>query len=346
MLGGGSSGWGTRWEDAVFRGSERAGKPGAARLSSVWTAVAAAVVGAFCVVAALSLSTIAASATSSPAAPERFQLAPFKDEHFAYPRIIKTDYGGDFVMVEFTEERDINGRDEVPLKKAFDRMVDLSVNDHKQDLLFEFGTNPFRYLAVGKAQGGAKVVVIFMHGWHGDRTLAMEDLRFGGNFNRLKNLMVRNDGVYISPDFTGFAGLAKNQMKALIKHHAEVSPGAPIILGCASTSCKITYRLLEDPESAALLSGVVMFGGGKYEPFLETATFRDPAKWVPFYIGHGSADKTNNWVTLEIFYKAIKKAQPAYPIKYDLFVGGVHGTPIRMADWRMVLNWMIAYEDG
>jgi hypothetical protein len=67
---------------------------------------------------------------------------------------------------------------------------------------------------------------------------------------------------------------------------------------------------------------------------------------VPFYIGHGSADKTNNWVTLEIFYKAIKKAQPAYPIKYDLFVGGVHGTPIRMADWRMVLNWMIAYEDG
>ena len=33
----------------------------------------------------------------------------------------------------------------------------------------------------------------------------MEDLRFGGNFNRLKNLMARNGGVYISPDFSASA---------------------------------------------------------------------------------------------------------------------------------------------
>jgi hypothetical protein len=298
------------------------------------------------VAAVVALSTLSASATSSPLGTEKLQLAPFKDEHFAYSKIIKTDYGGDFVMVEFTEERDINGRDEVPLKKAFDKMVDLSVNEHKQDILFERSNTPFRYLAVGKAQGEAKVIVIFMHGWHGDRTLAMEDLRFGGNFNRLKNLMVQNDGVYISPDFAGFGGIAKNQMKALMQHHSKISPGAPIILGCASTSCKVMYRLLEDPQAAALLSGVVLFGGGKYEPFLETPVFKDPAKWVPIYIGHGSEDKTNNWVTLEVFFKAIKKAQPAYPIRYELFVGGVHGTPIRMADWRMVINWMLSQEDG
>jgi hypothetical protein len=130
-----------------------------------------------------------------------------------------------------------------------------------------------------------------------------------------------------------------------MKHYAALSPGAPIIVGCASTSCKITYRLLEDPESAALLSGVVLFGGSKHDPFLETPVFRNPEKWIPIYIGHGSEDKTNNWVTLELFFKAIKKASPTYPIKFDLFVGGVHGTPIRMADWRMVINWMLDVKD-
>ena len=103
--------------------------------------------------------------------------------------------GGDFVMVEFNEERDVNGRDEIPLKKAWDKMVDLEVNQYKQELVLNAGRDTIRYLAVGKADGGAKIVVIFLHGWHGDRTLAMEDLRFGGNFNRLKNLMVLNGGV-------------------------------------------------------------------------------------------------------------------------------------------------------
>lgn len=275
-----------------------------------------------------------------------FRLAPYKDDLFAYPKIIKTDYGGDFVMVEFIEERDVDGRDEIPLKKAFDKMVDLKVNEVKEDLRLRDGDNSTNFLAVGRTRGDAKIVVIFMHGLRGDRTLAMEDLRFGGNFNRLKNLMVRNDGVYLSPDFQGFGERAKNQIKALMKHYAEISPGAPIILGCASTSCKITYRLLEDPQAAAMLAGVVLFGGSKYDPFLETPVFRNPEKWVPIYIGHGSKDTTNNWVALELFFKAIKKAAPDYPIKFDLFVNGVHGTPIRMSDWRMVINWILGAKGG
>jgi hypothetical protein len=292
-------------------------------------------------IAGQALAILLLLAALAGAAEAPYRLASYKDELFAYPKIIKTDYGGDFVMVEFIEERDVNGRDEIPLKKAFDKMVDLSVNEQKEDLKLNDGEGGVQFLAVGKTRGGAKVIVIFMHGLHGDRTLSMEDYRWGGNFNRLKNLMARNDGVFISPDFVGFGERAKRQMVALMKYYTETSPGAPIILGCASTSCKITYRMLEDPESAALLSGVVFFGGGAYHPFIESPVFKDPAKWVPIYIGHGSKDTTNNWVTLELFFKAIKKAQPDYPIRYDLFVDGVHGTPIRMSDWRMVINWML-----
>jgi len=249
-------------------------------------------------------------------------------------------------MIEFDEERDINGRDEIPLKKAWDKMVDLEVNQYKQDLVLNAGRDSTQYLAVGKADGGAKIVVIFLHGWHGDRTLAMEDLRFGGNFNRLKNLMVLNGGVYVSPDFKGFFNRAARQITALMKHFAANSPGAPIFVGCASSSCKTTYLLLENPESAALMSGAVMFGSGRYEPFLESPTFKGRDKWVPIYLGHGSDDKTNDWVTVELQFRAIKKAAPDYPIRYDLFMGGVHGTPIRMSDWRLVLNWMLEWQEN
>jgi hypothetical protein len=277
---------------------------------------------------------------------EGFRLPPYKDELFAYPNVVGTQYGGDFVMVEFNEERDINGRDEIPLKKAWDKMVDLEVNQYKQDLVLEAGRDSTQYLAVGKADGGANIVVIFLHGWHGDRFLAMEDLRFGGNFNRLKNLMVLNDGVYVSPDFKGFFNRAARQITALMKHFAANSPGAPIIIGCASTSCKTTYLLLEDPESAALMSGAVMFGSGRYKEFLDSATFKDRNRWVPIYLGHGSDDKTNDWVTVELQFKAIKRAAPDYPIRFDLFLEGVHGTPIRMSDWRLVLNWMLEWQEN
>ena len=42
--------------------------------------------------------------------------------------------------------------------------------------------------------------------------------------------------------------------------------------------------------------------------------------------------------------RAIKAAAPDYPIKFALFDSGSHGTPIRMTDWRLILNWMLAVD--
>jgi predicted esterase len=278
-----------------------------------------------------------------------FRLAPYKDELFQYQKIIAEGYGGDFVIVEFLEERDIGGRDEVKLKKAYDKFVSLDVNEAKQDLSIDSEAGTIRYVGVGKTDGGAKMVVIFLHGQHGDRTLAMEDLRFGGNFNRLKNLMNRNGGAYLTPDFTDFGKKGTNQIKALIKHYAANSPGAPIVIGCASTGCKIAFRLIADPEAAGLLGGLVLLGslplGSQHEgTIFDIEVFKDRSKQVPIYIGHGSADKTVSWVTQELFFKRIKRAAPDYPIRFELFRSdaAVHGTPLRMMDWRLVLNWMLA----
>jgi hypothetical protein len=67
----------------------------------------------------------------------------------------------------------------------------------------------------------------------------------------------------------------------------------------------------------------------------------DPAKRFPIYIGHGSHDILMAWEPQREFFKKIKAAAPDYPIKFALFDTGSHGTPIRMTDWRLILNWML-----
>lgn len=298
-------------------------------------------------------AAFAAIALLAASAAADVRVAPYKDELFAYPKILGTMHGGDFIVVDFDQTRDVHGRDEVPLKKAYDKFVDLNVNELKKDVLIRRDGEVVQFLAVGKADGGARIVVIYLHGQHGDRTLAMEDLRFGGNFNRLKNLMVKSGGVYVSPDFSSFGAKGAREIKAVINHYAENSPGAPIFLACASTGCKLVFRLLEDPKAAALLGGIVMhgalpLGSGKEGTFFNIEVFKQPGKQIPIYIGHASGDPTVPWVTQELFFKGIKAAAPDYPVRFELFKGpdAVHGTPIRMMDWRSVLNWMLEANDA
>lgn len=299
------------------------------------------------------VALVVLAALSGSAAGADYRLKPYKDDLFKYQRILGEAYGGEFVVVEFLPSRDIDGRDEVPLKKAFDKFVSLDVNEKKKDLTIGSGRDIIRYMGVGRTDGDAKMVVIFLHGGHGDRSLAMEDLRFGGNFNRLKNLMALNDGVYLTPDFSDFGRRGTSEVTALIKHYAANSPGAPIVVGCASTGCKVVYRLLEDPETARLLGGVVLLGalplGTQNEStFFSISIFTDPTKRVPVYIGQGSNDKTASWVTQELLFKKIKKLVPHYPIRFELFKSdaAVHGTPLRMVDWRLVLNWILSVRNA
>lgn len=276
------------------------------------------------------------------------RIAPYKDELFGYRNILGTLHGGDFVVVEFDQERDVDGRDEVPLRKVRDAFVDLGVNDHKRDVLIRRDGEVVQYLAVGAAESDARLSIIYLHGLHGDRTLAMEDLRFGGNFNRVKNLMARNGGIFVSPDFSSFGAKGAREVLAVMNHLSENARNAPIFLACASTGCKLVYRLLADPAAVGMLGGVIMHGAlpaGAAEGMLfDLGIFRTPEAAVPIYIGHGSSDETVPWVAKELLFKRIKALNPDYPIRFELFKGpdAVHGTPIRMMDWRAVLNWMLA----
>ena len=286
------------------------------------------------------LLLMAALGTTQPALAADIQLAPYKDDQFKV-HVIKTVYGGDYRLIEYSRDRDLYGRDEVPEKKAFAKFVSLDPSKVQTDLVLG-GNRSVRYVGVGKTAGHARFVVIFLHGDRGSRFQAVDDWSFGGNFNRLKNLVVRNGGVYLSADFAGFGRRGADDVKALMKAYAANSPGAPIILACTSRSGELCFRLVDDSDAADLLSGLVLLGTGNEATFFKSLVFTDPAKHIPIFIGHGSGDTLLTWVTQELFFKKVKAAQPDYPIRFDLFVDGAHGTPMRLTDWRWVLNWMLS----
>ena len=269
-----------------------------------------------------------------------YRLAPFKDDLFDYPGVLDTAYDGDYVKVDYVESRDLYERDIIPEKKTKPEYVSLEVvKPVERDMTAKEGRVSVQYIATGAVDGGAKVVVLYVHGRGGNRGQGSNDWMFGGNFNRIKNLMARNGGVYLSrrvPEPRTRA--AWRRPRCCSSNTRKNSPGAPIFVACGSLGGRICWGLAEDDEVAGLIDGFILMGSTSDDDFFKTAAFK---RKVPVYLGHGSGDIVLNWKTQEAFFKKFKQLDPNYPVKFALFNTGSHGTPIRMTDWRLVLNWML-----
>jgi hypothetical protein len=285
---------------------------------------------AFAVTAALAFSASAAG----------YRLAPYKDDLFDYPGVLETGYGGDYVRVDYSEARDLDQRDAVPEKQARPDYVSLETKAVERDLTLDLGRSTLKYIATGKLEG-AKAIVVYVHGRNGNRFQGANDGMFGGNFNRIKNLMVRNDGLYLSPGFPDLKNKGRDAAKALIRDYAAKSPGAAIFVACGSLGGGICWRLIEDPEVAPMLSGLLLLGSTNDNRFFKSPPATGAAPRVPIYIGHGTRDPIIKAKSQLAFFKSIRERLPGYPVKLALFESGAHGTPIRMTDWRLVLNWML-----
>jgi hypothetical protein len=281
----------------------------------------------------------------SPALPgvaAGYRLAPWKDDLFKYPGLLGSAYDGDYVKVDYVESRDLYARDIVPEKKTKPEYVDLGIKSVERDMVATEGRVSVKYIGVGKVEGGAKMVVLYVHGRNGNRGQGANDWMFGGNFNRIKNLMAQNGGVYLSGEFPSLNSRGVAQAKVLILEYAKNSPGAPIFVACGSLGGRICWGLAEDPEASAHISGLLLMGSTSDDDFFKTAAFKE--KRFPIYLGHGTGDIVINWKSTEAFFKKFKQLSPGYPIKLAIFNTGSHGTPIRMTDWRLILNWMLGVD--
>lgn len=263
-------------------------------------------------------------------------LKPYKDDLFAYPGIISSEAGGAYLVVDYSEARDIDKRDQVPERRVKGAYVSTGVRKVQKDLTLRSDAGPIKHFAVGKTEG-ARVITIYLHGQGGSRKQGIDDFTFGGNFNRLKNLMVANGGLYLSPDFSDFADKGATEISALIEHYASTSPGAKIFVACGSMGGMLCWQLASNSTSAARISGLLLLGSLWDQNFLSSAAYK---RKVPVFFGHGSRDTVFAIDKQEGFYRSV--ASGGYPARFVRFETGTHGTPIRMIDWRETLNWMIA----
>ncbi len=266
-------------------------------------------------------------------------LAPYKDNLFRYPKITETLFGGDFIVVEYSKQRDLRDRDKVDEREVYGHYVSYKPRRSQNDYELKANGRTVRYMGVGKAKGGANAVVIYIHGQGGNRFQGMNDVSFGGNFNRIKNLMVRNGGTFLSAEFADFGVKGTQDIAALIQHQKQLSPRAKVVVACGSMGGIICWNLLKNGGYASMLDGIMLLGSPKDPGFLSSGA---PARRVPIYMGYGSDDTVYNWETQANFFKQIRGSVSGYPIKFTLFDTGTHGTPIRMTDWRLVLNWMFS----
>ncbi len=284
-------------------------------------------------VAALSLAAV-----PSIAGADGLTLSPFKDELFAYPGILSTGQGGAYTVVDYREMRDINERDEVPERRVRGKYISTGVRKVQKDLVLKTDSGDIRHVAVGALQN-ARLITIYLHGQGGSRKQGVDDFTFGGNFNRVKNLMAANGGLYLSPDFPDFGDKGAARISALIAHYAEQSPGAPVFVACGSMGGALCWKLAADKAVAPRISGLLLLGSLWDDGFLSSPAFK---RKVPVFFGQGSKDPVFPIDSQEAFFRSISAKSPGYPTRFVRFETGTHGTPIRMTDWREVLNWMLS----
>ncbi|ESZ70229.1 phospholipase [Mesorhizobium sp. L103C119B0] len=269
---------------------------------------------------------------------DALELKPYKDDLFAYPATLSSTDKGAYTVIDYREMRDINDRDEVPEKRVQAKYTDTGVRKVQRDLMLKTDAGDVRHVAVGKTEG-AGIIVLYLHGQGGSRKQGVDDFTFGGNFNRIKNLMAGNGGLYLSPDFTDFGDKGAAQVAALIGHYAEASPDAKIFVACGSMGGALCWKLAGRNDTGRRINGLLLLGSLWDDSFLSSPAYR---RHVPVFFGQGSKDPVFPVEKQEAFFRSIIANSKAYPTRFVRFETGTHGTPIRMVDWRQTLNWMLS----
>ncbi len=173
---------------------------------------------------ALAFSVWTCIGVAVPAA-SALELAPFKDAEFAYPGFVGDMSNPLDLTIDYNELRDINGRDEVPERRVKRAWVSLAPRKAEKDMAIETGGSVLRTIATG-VQDEAAFIVVYLHGQGGNRKQGSNDYTFGGNFNRIRNLAVRNGGLYLTPDFLTFDDKGAAGVSAIIAAFSARSPQA------------------------------------------------------------------------------------------------------------------------
>ena len=268
-------------------------------------------------------------------------LPPFKDKLFAYDSLTASTDGGAYLDVPYSEVRDIDRRDEIPERRVERAYVDLSVTREEADDTIPLPGGSAKIRSVGN-RAKPTAIVLFVHGRGGDRRLGMNDWTFGGNFNRLKNLLSRAGGLYITVDGGPLGEVDGERVAAIISALKVRYPQTPLVLACGSMGGALCWQIGRNTDAAPQLAGMVLLSASSSRADFDALRKAAGGRAVPLLFGHGSRDKVYALADQRALFEAVRHDLPTYPVRFVAFDGGNHGTPIRMIDWRDALNWILA----
>ena len=269
-------------------------------------------------------------------------LESYKDSMFSNKdrSIIEQKNKGSFRRYRWDEIEDVNGRDEIPGVAAKPERLDQEASKTQKSIKIKYRDGEIDTYEVGHSKG-AKFAAIFIHGANGNKDLGVSDVSFGGNFNRLKSLVNRNNGVYYSPSVE-LPTSKEQDMFELVKYIRRNSSDVKIVFICGSAGARVCWSVAHHDETAKNLAGLIFVGGARDDYTYQSS--RAYKERVPLIFSHGSKDKLVPVATYVDQYEAILKSDPNYPVRMEIFEGGKHGTPMRNIDYKESLEWIFLNE--
>ena len=269
-------------------------------------------------------------------------LESFKDSLFSNENrsVIEQKNKGSFKRYRWDELEDVNGRDSIPGVVAKPERIDPEAEKQQRAVKIKYSDGEIDTYEIGNPKD-ASFALVFIHGANGSKDLGASDLSFGGNFNRLKSLAIRNNGVYYSPSVELPTSKDKDMFE-LVKHIKRNSPNSKIIFICGSAGARVCWSLAHNPEISPKIAGLIFTGGARDDvTYTGTDAFRSR---LPIIFSHGSKDKLVPVSTYIDQYESILKIDPKYPVRMEIFEGGKHGTPMRNIDYKESLEWIFSHD--
>jgi pimeloyl-ACP methyl ester carboxylesterase len=278
-----------------------------------------------------------AQAKDKRAKTEEIRLEEFRGDLFsnAQRKVLESKDQGAALIYDWNYQESVLDRDEVEGTVAKAERVDTAVASSRKDHVLHFGPYSLDTYQVGEVEG-SRFAVIFIHGAQGTKAIGANDVSFGGNFNHVQSLALHNRGVYFSPtvslDVNGALAVA-----AMITEIKKTAPRSKIVLACGSAGAFVCWQIGRMNEGAKL-SGLVLLGGASFDPNFKTSPAGQSR--VPVLFSHGTKDPLVPGAYVTNNYAVVREVARNYPVRLEMYNGGKHGTPLRLIDWKEVLEWM------
>lgn len=268
-----------------------------------------------------------------------FQLNWFKDEIFWDRQILEIKLNWSWKMIDYSQKKYINDRDKIAWEIVKDEFIDMKVEKFIEKNSFEIEKwKKFEYYELkdkSKDNESKEVIVIYLH-WHWwNKAQWMNDKSFWWNFNRLKNLILENNWIYITTDVDLWLNESLVWHILLIEKLKSEYKNAKIIIAWASNWWVFLWHLLNSSRinkfiDWAIFLWTILDNSKSYNFMIQN--------WIPLYIWHWTHD-FNPYKEKEEFIKIFNEQWWMWQV--EIFKNWVHWTPIRMIDWKETINWIL-----